>query len=227
MNCKQAERILPLLASRDLDANTEARLRSHLDACDQCGGLALEYQATRQWLLTSEPPEFDEAFTDSLRRSVLAEIGRRESRTSWFATLLGSAGLRPVTVAAVLMILVLGGVLYLVNKGTRKDVTEEAVNQSMPNEDSGRSNVGPPVPEFRKVHKTERSGTGKRNAHAQVRAATLKKQSRPSTTDLPVVASDHSEPLRIDLQTSDPSIKIIWFVSSNNLQSSSPMPGLD
>src|SRR5215207_3219876 len=75
MDCKRAEELMPLDAEGDLAGGRErAALAAHLGGCDTCRRLAAEWAESRDMLRLHQPPEFDAAFFDHVRRNVMREI---------------------------------------------------------------------------------------------------------------------------------------------------------
>jgi hypothetical protein len=78
MRCTRVEKFLPLHVAGDLAGRrAERRVANHLTTCERCRGLTEEYEASRKLVRAATlPPDFDGAFYESIRRSVLAEIER-------------------------------------------------------------------------------------------------------------------------------------------------------
>src|SRR5215475_2227195 len=83
MRCTHAEKLIPLFAGDDLPAREANALRRHLESCANCRRLAAEFEESRKWLRGFAAPQFDEAMLDDLRGSVLKDIGRIENRARW------------------------------------------------------------------------------------------------------------------------------------------------
>lgn len=83
MRCTRVEKFLPLHVAGDLAGRRARRqIANHLATCERCRRLAEEYDASRNLLRAAVtlPPDFDGAFYDELRSSVLAEIRRGRTR---------------------------------------------------------------------------------------------------------------------------------------------------
>ncbi|HEX8130350.1 MAG TPA: zf-HC2 domain-containing protein [Pyrinomonadaceae bacterium] len=77
MKCTRTEKFLPLYIAGDLTGRRARAVESHLTACEKCRGVAGEYRASRELLRAATlPPDFDGAFYEEIRRSVLAHIRR-------------------------------------------------------------------------------------------------------------------------------------------------------
>jgi hypothetical protein len=83
MRCTRVEKFLPLHIAGDLAGRrTERRVANHLATCGSCRAVAAEYAASRNLVRAAAtlPPDFDGAFYEELRRSVLDEIRRGRTR---------------------------------------------------------------------------------------------------------------------------------------------------
>jgi hypothetical protein len=76
MKCTRVEKFLPLHAAGDLTGHRHQRaVEQHLAACESCRRTAAEYQVSRELFRAATlSPDFDGAFYDELRDSVLARI---------------------------------------------------------------------------------------------------------------------------------------------------------
>jgi hypothetical protein len=111
MNCEEVKANLsPYVAGDIEEASARETIDAHLRECASCRAVAVEWEASHQLLRLHQPPEFDAAFFDSVRRGVMRQIS--EPRPSLFARLLGQPfGQRTLTYAAVFSLLVCAAVL--------------------------------------------------------------------------------------------------------------------
>jgi hypothetical protein len=80
MNCTRTEKFLPLHVAGDLAGRRARAVERHLAACARCRRAAAEYRASRElFSATTLAPDFDGAFYEEIRNSVLARI--RHDRT--------------------------------------------------------------------------------------------------------------------------------------------------
>ena len=112
MNCEEVRAKLALHVAGDIGREDERRtVDSHLRACGGCRAVAAEWEASQRLLRLHQPPEFDAAFFDGLRRDVLRRISEPPP-PSLFARLLGQPfGRRHLTYAAVCSLLVCGALV--------------------------------------------------------------------------------------------------------------------
>ena len=235
MNCRRVEKLIPLYVEGDLARGIADRLASHLDWCGRCNWLADEYKESQSWLRTSEPPEFDEAFLDNLKAGVLSRIEETSARPSLLASLMQQWSRRQVLALSAALLIIFGVVvfyIYQARMGGRTPVIERA--------DHAPDSESPPSNETRQNGGTETAtgaGLGRRHHHKS-HATAKSRGGNPTSAEhtfetrlvsqthrlgdsatasaepavlLPSSGDDSPEMLRIEIQTSDPNIRIIWF----------------
>jgi hypothetical protein len=229
MNCKNVEPLLSLYAGRDLDEEHAQLIAAHLQSCTQCRLAAHEYAWASQLLQGYEPPRFGDEIYAGIREEVLNEIERESHarvRPGVFSQLFAALvqpRMRWITAALLLAISVTA--LYLNRKPSRQlpndqpivvrtaepnqpgsgtDVRSESRNES--GGSSSFSNKGKV-----RIGTTHRLITPKREANAGMLATnlarkldmTMKVDRRPQ--------SSAPAPMRVEIQTSDRNIRIIWL----------------
>ena len=235
MNCRRVEKLIPLYVEGDLAPGIADRLASHLDWCGRCNWLADEYKESQSWLRTSEPPEFDEAFLDNLKAGVLSRIEETSARPSLLASLMQQWSRRQVLALSAALLIIFGVVvfyIYQARMGGRTPVVERAHHapdsESPPSNDTRRNDgtetatgAGLGRRHHHKSHATTRSRGGNPTSAEQTFEMPLVSQTHRSGDSatasaepavlLPSSGDDSPEMLRIEIQTSDPNIRIIWF----------------
>ena len=235
MNCRRVEKLIPLYVEGDLAPGAADRLSSHLDWCGRCNWLADKYKESQSWLRTSEPPEFDEAFLDNLKAGVLSRIEETSARPSLLASLMQQWSRRQILALSAALLIIFGVVVFYIYQARmsgRTPVVERA--------DQAPDSESPPSNETRQNDGTEtatRAGLGRRHHHKSL-ATTKSRSGNPTiaeqtfeppfvpqtnqmaasktvpvdpTNTHPGSGDDSPEMLRIEIQTSDPNIRIIWF----------------
>jgi hypothetical protein len=237
MNCTKAEQLIPLDAGGDLQPPEADSLRQHIEACAHCQQIAEEFAASQTWLSEFAAPSFDEAVFADLRASVRREIEQTESageRGRWFEWLLPSWNPRWAMAAMAAAIILFGVWAGRVIRSAQQAPEEMAVvGVVRPLEGPKPPIPPPPQPPVRIATFGSFNSTKHRQQAPQ---ASLVDQAvnaveAPSTdltaenptdqvravepTDGTVLAK--AEPvvergmLRIEMQTADPNIRIIWF----------------
>jgi Putative zinc-finger len=233
MLCAHAEKLIPLFAGDDLPARETEALRLHLESCANCRRLAAEFEESREWLRGFNTAQFDEATLDGMRDSVLRDIGRIENRARRFQWIVPGWNLR-FAFATSLALLLFGALFSL------------AINRRQPpRHDPGSNQVEllpGKTPDDRANYdgQTERSKTVRRKfgrkpikhspeespqSEAEMVEPDLITQNMAAEPDgdqstVPNPANTDPAPnrnmLRIEIQTADPNIRIIWFAPKSD-----------
>ena len=215
MNCTRIASLLPLYASADLPAPQRAQVRAHLAQCESCAASAAEFVSTREWLQREAVPEFDETFYAELRYAVRQELAAPSVRAAW----LRWHWLKPCAVA--LLLLTIFSLRLFQTKGVPPtDIVKTPA--SSPTPDAGRTPM-PPTNVFAQTLKavTPHHRAVRRVSKTESAPELLVKVESANVPEPPQVASAaEPEMLRIEMQTADPNIRIIWFAPK--LNSASP-----
>ena len=188
MTCRRVEKDLPLFVGRDLGPARMAEIAAHLAVCERCGVLHSELAAGRAFLEASPAPPLSQDDYATLRRAVWRRIetgtGRPAGRRAG-RLVLASAGVLAVALAAIVVLrarLDLPRAAGPIAAAVRAEPAV-AVLPTAPREES----VSPPAP-------------------ATSGPDTLRKAVRP--------ARRRPDPsvVRIEFQTANPDVRIIWLV---------------
>jgi hypothetical protein len=237
MNCKLVQELLPLHVGRDLEEKRALLVTAHLQSCAECAGSADEYLETRQLLHQFAPPPFSEAVYAGIRQRVLREI-EREATTPGLSRLLESL-FRPRLRWAVATVLLLAfsvfAFYFIANRANdRRQVADSGGTVAGPTLPSSKESEGlPPAstvenrgPVQGLASVTRQPQRRKWSAAAPDRSATVKSaDTRSITAEAPPERTNLAEPdaapardpaasektLRVEMQTRDPNIRIIWF----------------
>ena len=221
MNCKNVEPLLSLYVGRDLEEEHARLVAAHLESCTKCTLVADEYAGTSQLLQGYEPPFFSDEIYAGIREQVLDKIERETHapvRPGIFSQLfLGLVQPRMRWVTAALLLAISVTALYLSRNHLRGLPNDQqvAVRTNEPNQADVRSedsNASAGSSSFsnkgqRRMATTRGPITRKREANSRVVATNRVVQhvvgvSQPSSTPAP---------LRVEMQTSDRNIRIIWL----------------
>jgi anti-sigma factor RsiW len=223
MNCRRIEELIPLYVGGDVDRRLSGEVQTHLKTCDGCAELAAQYEASRNWL-SGAPPEFDEALLADVKRGVMRELENAKPQAGLFELMsetIAQTLLRPA-VAAGLLLVVLGALtfwLYAERQGSKPQT------QAVVSEDK----VAPErVARDPHVHAKEQPRRAAVNHHRRAFEASSNRRQRSigvtaqqaitktaeATNEAQspaALAVDSGGMLRIEIQTVDPNIRIIWF----------------
>lgn len=223
MNCTQAEQLLPLHAGNDLPTEQAAAVGAHLESCASCQALATEFAASRAWLSAFGTPTFDEAALDELRAAVRREITRTEPPSALSAVL--AAWWRPRFAVAMAVLLLLAGLSFYayrrqptpvkeapVARNETKQKQPEPPPESPPNA-SGGNGAAVTARQLLRRRSARRSGLAMTPRVLELPAHDVAAATNQVDAALQQAAGQLAArtTTRIELQTADPNIRIIWF----------------
>jgi hypothetical protein len=238
MLCTHAEKLIPLFAGDDLPAMEADALRRHLESCANCRRLAAEFEESHDWLRRLAAPQFDEAMLEGMRDSVLRDIGRIENRALWLQWIVPGWDLRFAASMAMLLLIVF--VATYAHRGGRPRIApgkndvvktnpggdqKDSTNGAQRNGEGFKVNPSP-VPAQRPPLKR----IPRINGNPGVKPVQLPDLAIANPPIVPPAinvglvfepppgadmtmddATFNREMTRIEFQTADPNIRIIWF----------------
>ena len=230
MNCGQTAQLLPLFVGDDLTTRETTDVTRHLAICPQCREAEIEYRDTMAMFETYDTPVISEAVYANIRRNVLSEIDTIATAPirSIFAAIF-----QPRYRWAMAALILMTAMFTLSRLDTRKTV--EMASQGLTKIEL------PQIPETASqplAEVIEQSSVGKSSRPLRKLAGFKSRRVRPEKTQVatmarrdrtdrnPTPAPDSvaslttndtaTQPLRIEMQTKDPNIRIIWFTKHPN-----------
>ncbi|HKP13833.1 MAG TPA: zf-HC2 domain-containing protein [Blastocatellia bacterium] len=231
-NCERVEELIPLYAGGDLGESQARDVRAHAQSCVACGVRVAEYEASQAWLRDYDAPEFDEAFVDTVRAGVMRELAAGDARRPFVERLrqwLAPRRLAFATAALLVILTALALFIYLgrARVGHQSDLTARQPPAPSVEKQDGTPNPATATgakattrPKSRTPHRVAPT-LANRSRHDAPRVKTPpgdalavnQSGARPaSPVDGSNAATQTEEKLRIEIQTADPNIRIIWFV---------------
>ena len=221
MNCKRASRNVPLFVAGDLSGDLNREMVNHLAICEECGRLAQEFRESNSLLTEAFAlPEFGAQFYDEIRNNVLDKITRdgMASRPRF--------GHRWIYASAFALMLVASAVMFVRWRGvqeapqdlssTTRIAGNTASNQAPESTSSPQSKDLPRKSQRTSIsRKPVRQTTLSRTTPQQFESARKLDASAGGLQVSPSERASASEVSRIEIQTSNPNIKIIWLVAAN------------
>jgi len=213
MDCKNIANKIWLYVEGDLTPRKQRLVTRHIASCPECDGLVEEARNSQKWLRSSEPEPFDDAALELVRRGARRKIA--ELRISRFRYLIEFARLnwKPLIIACPVTLLICWLAVHLV-LDTRPDPRQpgQALESDAPRPDGVPHDVGPSPdvtkpPSVRYADVTHHRRRITRHVHAAPPANFANSGELVASSDM------HRPPLRIEIQTQDPDIRIIWFAS--------------
>ena len=222
MNCRRVEKLMPLYVGGDVRPGAANRIASHLLQCSRCDRLAEEYQDIQSWLRGVEGPLFDDALFHELKQGVLQQVA--SARPASMATGGPPWGRKYALALTVVLAIFLGAAAVIYVYQSRANVGPALVAGKVVPENEETTLSDPPSSAPKKAPVAASAGIRilriKRHSKSPLIARDRLERpivARTSTSTEQAAASstegsnrDH-EPLRIEFQTSDPHIRIIWF----------------
>jgi len=232
MNCNRVEELLPLYVGHDLEEERTRLVTAHVHSCTECTRSAREYRETNQLLQQFGPPQFSEETYLAVRNGVLREIERQSNATTLlkFVSRLFQPRLMWAVSTAVLLAVCLFAYYFIANR-TNEQRFEQANGASQPDklkdlETASGKDLKPAltgtagalarfIDKFTQVRvnlTTQPMRHSRRAGEApavSVREATYSPIEPTSPTRNSSLPSDKT--LRLEIQTTDRNIRIIWF----------------
>lgn len=246
MNCKDVQKVLPLYVGGDLKERRARLVKAHVQTCADCAGLADEYHESRQLLMEFAPPPFSEAVYTGIRQNVLREIAR-ESTTpalpqaiaAWFRPRPGWAfATALLLVVSVLTFYILAdrkndrqqladnlGTVNGTGKTEPPDVTPQKEHLATPLKPARNVALGPRFALARNPRKSRLILVAQRVRHSRKSEAAFANSSAEPILTAPTTSE---KTLRVEMQTKDPNIRIIWFTTERvrRYSPSEPVKGI-
>lgn len=240
MNCKQVEKLLPLHVAGDLEANKSAIIAAHLTNCAACQTQTELFSASQNWLQNLSAPEFTATQFAQIRTKVFAQIEASEVQKIahlWFVWQLKFG------FAATVLFLVAGITIYMAQQSPLKIVEvvqDSSVLRTPPSLTAAARSTIPRTVATRSTSRTNRKKPAKligalaasSPIKPEVIALTeeLAVDSAALASELPALQTSNEQPqtetpemLRIEIQTADPNIRIIWFASKDTIATNTKM----
>ncbi len=225
MNCKQLDELLPLYAGRDLDEKRARLVSEHIQICSACARVAGEYREAVELTQHFAPPVFSDNVYASVRRQVMQQIEDEPTMpllpqlfASWFRPRLAWAAAGALIIAFGLF------ALYLVVNRTAdvQPVAETHPKIIEPPASTATPRTTKPANAGITLKPTEDKSKGIRrfvNRTPKARDSSSRTASVPrglrnpeATNSSPArEAAPAESPLRVEIQTQNPNIRIIWF----------------
>jgi hypothetical protein len=238
MNCKQIEKLLPLYVGRDLDTQSERLITAHVESCAACSAATGEYRQTRELLQEFAPSVFSEDVYAGIRENVWRQIeSESAARSPWKSVLDLFRPRLAWALATVVLIAVSVLGIYLVSNRLSGP---QPIAETAPGTNSTAQDNKPPLPSpkegTRVLPVTPGDTPGPRLADRRATHRRMHRNVVPESADSLAVAksspsqtaytpidpansvqtdesSDNNSKstLRLEIQTKNPNIRIIWF----------------
>jgi anti-sigma factor RsiW len=203
MTCQAIQKVLPLFVEGELAPRKSERVRRHLAECLPCRGLCDGFRQSQQWLRTNADPTIGGASLEQMRRAVWRRIETEPRPSSWWlAVERGWASMRrwasqPLVGAVAVIFVVLGSVTLTRMEGMGGSRLGASLQPETVLDESAADNT------------TADPGDDPEMMLAQ---ATPEELADGTEVGEPDGAEDRGDDaMRIEIQTQDPNVRIIWF----------------
>jgi hypothetical protein len=230
MTCNRIEEWIPLYVEGDLGEPQASQLQAHAQTCEACGALLAQYESSQAWLRAEATPVFDEAFVDTVRAGVMREITAIRLRRPFVERLRDWIAPRRVVLASAALMLIFIALAAFIYLSRSRVNHQDAVAQHTPAPPVERESKGTPAPTIDKdkvglppkrrtpyrAVQTLAKHAPRNSRRVRVTPASALAQARLVTPPVAPIEgrdapSQTDERLRIEIQTADPTIRIIWF----------------
>jgi len=238
--------MLPLFVGRDLDESTTHSVAAHLSVCSECSLSENEYRELMMMIGQFSPPAFSDSMFAGIRQRVQRDIenaGNAPTLTQILADYF-----RPRFgwyVAAALLVTIAGSAVFfttvrnqnrplIADNGTAQSIAPH-IGQSIESQspeafpDAARP-VDPPQGKVVKTtagrayrsHRGVRSVTAIAGNQLAVKTESKTTLAIPAATNVAHIsaAAAVESPLKMEMQTKDPNVRIIWFAHPVTKQNS-------
>jgi anti-sigma factor RsiW len=244
MNCEQIHDLLPLYVGSDLEESRARLVTAHVQTCEGCADVAREYRETKTLLQKFVPPAFTESFYAEMRQSVWQNLEKKSPGRAFAGSIadLFRPRLAWAVVTAVLIAVAAVGIYVMSRRSEAPQpfasqqppastTPNEPPNTSAPHDKSSapllassgnnapRANIPSTEPRQRRQTTSDRVNVATVPAAATVSSAAISApEVGDSTPDTGGVSDESRVPLRMELQTKNPNIRIIWLAPGDTKQ---------
>ncbi len=222
MNCKQAEELLPLYVSDDLAEKRARLVTQHLQNCNACAVVLDEHRQAHRLLQVVGPQNFGEGDFNAIRQEAWRRIKAKSPQPALTQLIAGwfSPRIAWAAAAAVMILAVIGGIYFVTKRNPEKrDAAVLPAPIEYPVVPAPQSNEKPPA---RQAYNSK-PGRGGIKYRSRVRSEapeSIAAKVRPPASvkpneSGPPVTQNSSRLTRMEIQTRDPNIRIIWFAQPN------------
>lgn len=226
MSCEKFEKLIPLYVEGDLRPRQMNGVRTHLSSCLACCKTVESYRATQRWLREAAVAQVPAAALDRMRAGVSRRIDAvpppaafwRELERGW--ALLRQWASQPAVSVAAVFVVVLGSVAVsqvVGPRGGRSELVERTAAEQL-----GSPNVATMGHGDGELSQEAFADRGETTGGPADEVAVDRLLAQASTDELGDGAGEPSghaparddaedDEMRIEIQTRDPNVRIIWF----------------
>ena len=250
MNCKDVHELLPLYVGRDLEEKRAKLVMAHVQTCAECAGSVNEYRETRELVQQFAPPQFSEEVYAGIRQRVLHEIELEATAPGLSGLLASLFPPRIRWAVATALVLAVSGFAFyfIANRANErrdgKQLADNGRNVVGPTPPSIKGGERPPENTVKTRGPAPALAVSTRQSQRRKGTSTFRDRAKPAmvnsanlgsmTAEASRESNNLAEPdtapardpatsektLRVEMQTNDPNIRIIWFTPQPTKQDS-------
>jgi len=213
MDCKYITDKVWLYVEGDLQPTKQQMVTRHIASCRQCAGLVDEVIKSQQWLKSREAERFDDAALDSVRSGARQRIAELQGGRFRSLGMFGRLNWKPLIIACPILVLMCCFAAYWILDTRRiSSVPRSIARNDGYSQDKHENGAVRPDIGVRGAAKVPVESHHKRRISRRTRPA----PPGNSRVQDNLMANDETyqwPPLRIEIQTEDPNVRIIWFAS--------------
>ncbi|MFY9227135.1 MAG: hypothetical protein WAQ98_30980 [Blastocatellia bacterium] len=240
MNCPKFETQIALYVGGDLSNKEVKELEQHLNSCQKCSQFMVGLQESQLSLTNFGQLNIDEQIFSTMRANVMAEIRKQDSQMGWWQKIFNfSFGSWRYAFASGVILAVLATSTYLLIIDKKAVTNQAAINQTndslekalvKPDSKLAKSEVVNNVEEIRqpvaykknryirtsrKVNKNVINDIQQTNTPEIALVNDINKASNGQKFTIDNVALENTmnNKVKMEIQTSNPNVRIIWFVN--------------
>lgn len=233
MNCQEFEFHIALYVEGDLTASQAQQIESHLAVCESCRAFARDLQTSQLALKTFAGGDVEDAVLDQVRHRVMTQIRLLEPVKPGFWERLAMSWRWRFALASVLVALVMLPLAVVVFQpkpattvrvngpiGHSPETTSTAASTQVADDSSS---VPTPVAKttapktIRRVHRPQpQPAVSQEDINVAANAGPVRSLPANSGFTEDSIRPSDEDKMRVEIQTEDPNVRIIWFVDKES-----------
>jgi anti-sigma factor RsiW len=215
MDCKYVADKVWLYVEGDLGKRQHQAVTRHVASCRQCAGAVEEARDSQEWLKSFEPARFDEGFMADVRNRARNKVAEVESSRLRSVRTFARLNWKPLIIACPSLLLVCWFAVRWASENRRNygDASPGARADVFPRKQGDKTSDAAAIVGSGKI-KDQVVAQHRHRIKKRVEAAIPGKVEDRDLVSASRLTS--APPLRIEIQTEDPNVRIIWFASPSD-----------
>lgn len=206
MTCGMIQSLLPIHAGGDLDPEQAGKVEAHLNGCANCQDELQALTETTQWVRSLDPLELDPVELARMRAALMTRLKTEKAKSGSWSRRWSFVNLTDYRVPALATISVICTVIVGFLLLYSPDRVPPPSQGGTPPAPRRTTNSAVDIPRQEATNPLGRRRSSKR---PQVVSSSISRD--PTLVVTNEEERDHPNQIRIEMQTADPNIRIIWF----------------